>query len=78
MNASTREIRTRANHVNMLDIVRVSALNTSWEGSLLPDHVPNPHDTDYPHKLQSFAFAFGHIQGMLRAARGEATGATKS
>ena len=77
MNASTREIRTRANHVNMLDIVRV-LVKYSWEGSLLPDHVPNPHDTDYPHKLQSFAFAFGYIQGMLRAARGEATGATKS
>jgi mannonate dehydratase len=63
--------------VNMLDIVRVLR-DTNWEGSLLPDHVPNPHDPDDPHKLQSFAFAFGYIQGMLRAAGEEAIRAIKS
>ena len=62
--------------VNMLDIVRVLR-DTNWEGSLLPDHVPNSHDPDDPHKLQSFAFAFGYIQGLLRAAREEAIKATK-
>lgn len=62
--------------VNMLDVVRVLR-DTNWEGSLLPDHVPNPHDPDDPHKLQSFAFAFGYIQGLLRAARDEAIKATK-
>jgi len=61
--------------VNMLDIVRVLR-DTHWEGSLLPDHVPNSHDPDDPHKLQSYAFAFGYIQGMLRAAREEAIRAT--
>jgi D-mannonate dehydratase len=57
--------------VNMLHIVRVLR-DANWEGSLMPDHVPNSHDPDDPHKLQSFAFAFGYIQGMLRAAREEA------
>ena len=63
--------------VNMLDIVRVLR-DTDWEGSLLPDHVPNSHDPDDPHKLQSFAFAFGYIQGILRAAKEEAIKATKT
>lgn len=61
--------------VNMLDIVRVLR-DTDWEGSLMPDHVPNSHDPDDPHKLQSFASALGYIEGMLRAARDEDVRAT--
>ena len=63
--------------VDMLDIVRILR-DTNWEGSLLPDHVPNSHDPDDPHKLQSFAFAFGYIQGLLHAAKDEAIRATRT
>ncbi len=61
--------------VNMLNCIRVLR-DTHWKGSLLPDHVPNSNDPDDPHKLQSFAFAFGYIEGLLRAAKEEAVRAT--
>jgi len=32
---------------------------------LMPDHVPS-HPDD-PHGLQAFAFAFGHIKGILQS-----------
>ncbi len=63
--------------VNMLDCVRVLR-DTGWEGSLLPDHVPdvenNPVD---PRKLTGYAFAFGYIEGLLKSARDEAIRATR-
>jgi hypothetical protein len=31
----------------------------------MPDHVPS--DPDDPRRLQAFAFAFGHIKGILQA-----------
>lgn len=58
-----------------LRVIRNSKIRAG-EGSLLPDHVPNSHDPQDPHKLQSFAFAFGYIQGLLRAAGDEAVRAT--
>lgn len=63
--------------VNMLDCVRVLR-DTGWEGSLLPDHVPDVEDNPVdPRKLTSYAYAFGYIEGLLRAAREEAIRATR-
>lgn len=55
--------------VNMLNCLRVLR-DTNWEGTLLPDHIP-AHPDD-PKKLQGFAFAYGYIAGLLRAAKEEA------
>ena len=58
--------------IDMSDCVRVLR-DTGWEGSLLPDHVPdvmdNPGD---PRKLRSYAFAFGYIQGLISSVSREA------
>ena len=45
-----------------------------WEGTLLPDH--NPVNPDDPNKLQAYAFSYGYIEGLLRAAKEEAIRAT--
>jgi mannonate dehydratase len=58
----------------MLDIVRVLR-DTGWEGTLLPDH--NPDHPDDPNKLEAYAFSYGYIEGLLRAAREEAIKATR-
>jgi mannonate dehydratase len=55
--------------VNMLNVIRVLR-DTNWAGTLLPDHAP-AHPDD-PKKLQAFAFAYGYIAGLLRAAKEEA------
>lgn len=58
--------------INMMDCLRVLR-DTGWKGSLLPDHVPDvPDSANDPHKLQSYAHAFGYIQGLLSAAHNEA------
>lgn len=59
--------------VNLLDCLRVLR-DTGWTGTLLPDHAPvHPDD---PKKLLGFAFAYGYIAGLLRAAKDEAMKAT--
>ena len=64
--------------VNMLDCVRVLR-DTGWEGSLLPDHVPDVEDNPVdPRKLSNYAYAFGYIEGLIRAARNEATMAQRA
>lgn len=61
--------------VNMFNCIRVLR-DTNWEGTLLPDH--NPSHPDDPKKLQAFAFSYGYIEGLLKAAREEALRVTKS
>ena len=61
--------------VNLLNCLRVLR-DTGWEGTLLPDHAPR-HPDD-PGKLQGYAFAYGYIEGLLRAAREEGLRATGS
>ncbi|HVV28021.1 MAG TPA: mannonate dehydratase [Rhizomicrobium sp.] len=55
---------------NCLKVLR----DTGWEGTLLPDH--NPVHPDDPNKLQAYAFSYGYIEGLLRAAKEEAIRAT--
>ncbi len=55
---------------NCLKVLR----DTGWEGTLLPDH--NPVNPDDPNKLQAYAFSYGYIEGLLRAAKEEAIRAT--
>jgi mannonate dehydratase len=55
---------------NCLKVLR----DTGWEGTLLPDH--NPVNPDDPNKLQAYAFSYGYIEGLLRAAMEEAVRAT--
>lgn len=55
---------------NCLKVLR----DTGWEGTLLPDH--NPINPDDPNKLQAYAFSYGYIEGLLRAAKEEANRAT--
>jgi mannonate dehydratase len=57
---------------NCLKVLR----DTGWEGTLLPDH--NPVNPDDPHKLQAYAFSYGYIEGLLRAAKEEAIRATRA
>ena len=57
---------------NCLKVLR----DTGWEGTLLPDHNP-PHPDD-PGKLQAYAFSYGYIEGLLRAAKEEAIRATRA
>ncbi|HEU4549733.1 MAG TPA: mannonate dehydratase [Rhizomicrobium sp.] len=57
---------------NCLKVLR----DTGWEGTLLPDH--NPVNPDDPGKLQAFAFSYGYIEGLLRAAREESIRATSA
>ncbi len=59
--------------IDMLNCVRVLR-DTGWQGTLLPDH--NPRHPDDPKKLQAFAFSYGYIEGLLRAARDEGVRAT--
>jgi mannonate dehydratase len=64
--------------VNMLDVVRVLR-DCGWEGSLLPDHVPDVDDNPVdPRKLGNYAYAFGYIEGLIRAARNEAAMARRA
>jgi mannonate dehydratase len=57
---------------NCLKVLR----DTNWEGTLVPDHNPaNPGD---PKKLQAYAFSYGYMEGMLRAAKEEAIRATSA
>ena len=55
--------------INLFNCLRVLR-DTGWSGTLLPDHVPT-HPDD-PGGLQGFAFAYGYIEGLLRAAKDEA------
>jgi mannonate dehydratase len=57
---------------NCLKVLR----DTNWVGTLLPDH--NPASPDDPGKLQAYAFSYGYIQGLLRAAKEEAIRATSA
>jgi mannonate dehydratase len=59
--------------IDMLNVVRVLR-DTTWQGTLLPDH--NPRHAGDPQKLQAFAFSYGYIEGLLRAARDEGLRAT--
>lgn len=59
--------------IDMLNAVRVLR-DTAWAGTLLPDH--NPRHADDPKKLEAFAFSYGYIEGLLRAARDEGMRAT--
>jgi len=59
---------------DMLNCIRVLR-DTDWEGTLLPDH--NPRHADDPRKLQAYAFSYGYIEGLLRAARNEGLRAAK-
>ena len=61
--------------VRLLDCLRVLR-DTGWTGTLLPDH--SPVHPDDPKKLEGFAFAYGYIEGLLRAARDESIKATRS
>ena len=61
--------------VKLLDSLRVLR-DTGWTGTLLPDH--SPVHPDDPKKLEGFAFAYGYIAGLLRAAKDEAMRATQS
>ena len=61
--------------VKLLDCLRVLR-DTGWTGTLLPDH--SPVHPDDPKKLEGFAFAYGYIEGLLRAAKDEALRATQS
>jgi mannonate dehydratase len=56
---------------NCLRVLR----DTGWEGTLLPDH--NPVNPDDPNKLQAYAFSYGYIESLLRAAKEEAIRATR-
>ena len=57
---------------NCLKVLR----DTGFEGTLLPDH--NPVHPDDPGKLQAYAFSYGYIEGLLRAAKEEAIRATRA
>jgi mannonate dehydratase len=59
--------------VNLLNCLRVLR-DTGWSGTLLPDH--SPVHPDDPGELQGFAFAYGYIEGLLKAARDEAARVT--
>ncbi len=58
-----REVYPDEGDVNLADIARILR-NVGYEGMLMPDHVPS-HPDD-PHGSQAFAFAFGHIKGILQ------------
>ena len=60
--------------VNLLDCLRVLR-DTGWSGTLLPDH--SPVHPDDPKKLEGFAFAYGYVAGLLRAAKDESIRATQ-
>jgi mannonate dehydratase len=59
-----REVYPDEGDVNLADIARILR-DVGYDGMLMPDHVPS-HPDD-PHGLQAFAFAFGHIKGILQA-----------
>ena len=55
--------------VDMLQAVRVYK-EVGYDGMLMPDHVP--HTVGDERGLQSFAFAFGYIRGLIQAVDAEA------
>ena len=61
--------------VNMFNCLRVLR-DTGWNGTLLPDH--NPVNPDDPKKLEAYAFSYGYIEGLLKAAREEAIRVTRA
>jgi mannonate dehydratase len=56
---------------NCLKVLR----DTGWQGTLLPDH--NPVHPDDPGKLQAYAFSYGYMEGLIKAAKEEAIRATR-
>jgi len=54
--------------VNLFNVIRLLR-DLGWEGSLLPDH--SPRHADDEGSLQGFAFAYGYITGLIRAANEE-------
>jgi mannonate dehydratase len=58
-----REVYPDEGDVNLVEIAR-TLKDVGYEGMLMPDHVPS-HPDD-PHGLQAFAFAIGHIKGILQ------------
>jgi mannonate dehydratase len=54
--------------VNFLEVLRVLR-DTQFSGSICPDHVPS-HPDD-PGGFQGFAFAYGYLQGLIRAVYSE-------
>ncbi len=59
-----REVYPDEGDVNLFEIARILR-DVGYEGMLMPDHVPS-HPDD-PQSLQAFAFAIGHIKGILQA-----------
>jgi mannonate dehydratase len=59
-----REVYPDEGDVNLVEIARILR-DVGYDGMLMPDHVPS-HPDD-PRGLQAFAFAFGHIKGILQA-----------
>jgi mannonate dehydratase len=59
-----REVYPDEGDVNLFEIARILR-DVGYDGMLMPDHVPS-HPDD-PHSLQAFAFAIGHIKGILQA-----------
>jgi mannonate dehydratase len=58
-----REVYPDEGDVNLAEIARILH-EVGYAGMLMPDHVPS-HPDD-PHGLQAFAFAMGHIKGILQ------------
>jgi len=54
--------------VDMLQAMRVYK-EVGYDGMLMPDHVP--HTVGDERGLQSFAFAFGYIRGLIQAVDAE-------
>jgi mannonate dehydratase len=59
-----REVYPDEGDVNLFEIARILR-DVGYDGMLMPDHVPS-HPDD-PLSLQAFAFAIGHIKGILQA-----------
>jgi mannonate dehydratase len=59
-----REVYPDEGDVNLVEIARILR-DVGYDGMLMPDHVPS-HPDD-PRGLQAFAFAMGHIKGILQA-----------
>jgi mannonate dehydratase len=59
-----REVYADEGDVNLVEIARILR-DVGYDGMLMPDHVPS-HPDD-PRGLQAFAFALGHIKGILQS-----------
>jgi mannonate dehydratase len=59
-----REVYPDEGDINLVEIARILR-DVGYDGMLMPDHVPS-HPDD-PHGLQAFAFALGHIKGILQS-----------